>query len=115
MKKAIELIAEERQRQIEKEGYTLAHDDEHTGGEIAFAAAIYATPTILYEKEDEYVNQTRFVAANMKQYDWNLDLLYNGNVQLDNNKLAKTKRIRQLVKAGALITAEIERLQRADG
>ncbi|HYK55029.1 MAG TPA: hypothetical protein VEV15_01015, partial [Flavisolibacter sp.] len=33
MKTGIELIAAERQRQIEKEGYTAKHDTEHSGGE----------------------------------------------------------------------------------
>lgn len=35
-------IAAERQRQIEVEGWTAAHDDEHAGGEMAQAAACYA-------------------------------------------------------------------------
>ena len=44
MKTPIELIAEERERQQEKEGWTLEHDDEHDGGELAMAAALYASP-----------------------------------------------------------------------
>lgn len=36
-----ELIATERQRQIEAEGWTPEHDDEHINGELADAAAIY--------------------------------------------------------------------------
>ena len=69
-KTGVELITEERQRQIDEEGYTAKHDMRFTGGEIALAAAVYATPSILYEKEDNVVNQTRFVASSMKQYNW---------------------------------------------
>lgn len=108
MKTGIELISDERQRQIEKEGYSHKHDDEHTGGELAFNAALYATPFNLYEME-EFANTIRF---NVAKSDWGLKLNYNGNIIMDNCLLSKNKRIDQLVKAGALIIAEIERLQR---
>ena len=36
-------IAGERARQIVEEGYTLDHDKEHAYGELAAAAAVYAT------------------------------------------------------------------------
>ena len=35
-------IAEERLRQVESEGWTLAHDDAHRSGEMSAAAAAYA-------------------------------------------------------------------------
>ena len=41
MRAAPELISEERQRQISQEGYSHAHDDGHTDGQIARAAACY--------------------------------------------------------------------------
>ena len=37
-----ELIAEERQRQIEVEGWTPEHDDEHDSGELSCAGELYA-------------------------------------------------------------------------
>ena len=40
--KAIEDITAERKRQIEVEGWSSEHDDVHTGGEMALAAAAYA-------------------------------------------------------------------------
>lgn len=43
MKSGIEIIAEERKRQIEVEGWTLEHDDEHRCGELSDAAVCYAT------------------------------------------------------------------------
>lgn len=42
MKTGIELIAEERQRQIEVEGWSLHRDSSYTQGELAKAAVCYA-------------------------------------------------------------------------
>jgi len=42
MKTGIELIAYERKRQIEKEGYTKEHDAGHVFGEMAYLGATYA-------------------------------------------------------------------------
>lgn len=39
-----QLIAEERQRQIEVENWTPEHDDEYDNEELAFAAVCYAYP-----------------------------------------------------------------------
>lgn len=45
MKSGIEIIAEERQRQISVENWSLNHDVmHHTKGELAQAAACYAMP-----------------------------------------------------------------------
>lgn len=41
MKTGIELIAEERKRQIDEEKWTPEHDDKHTRGELAQAADSY--------------------------------------------------------------------------
>lgn len=35
-------IADERQRQIEAEGFSFQHDDTHTGFELSRAASVYA-------------------------------------------------------------------------
>ncbi len=40
----IEIIAEERKRQIEKEGWTAEHDAEHCANDLAIAADHYAMP-----------------------------------------------------------------------
>lgn len=94
----VKLIAAERRRQrSRKEGgefYSLAHDDEHDKGEIARAAAVYAMPP------DFRARNLDTVAA-LTPSGWYL-------------KLDKGDRIRELVKAGALIAAEIDRLQRAE-
>lgn len=89
--KGIELIAAERQRQIEQEGWTPEHDAEHGKGELAEAAACYAMP--------ERARQTGVS-----------DLLWPWDEKWW--KPTPNDRIRELVKAGALIAAEIDRLQR---
>lgn len=80
---AISAMLAERQRQIDVEGWTPEHDDGHTGGEIANAAADWAS-----------------TGHHPVSWSWAKD------------KAGKTRR-RQLVIAGALIIAEIERLERA--
>lgn len=100
MKTGIELIAEERQRQIEVEGWTPQHDDEHSKGELANAAAVYAI--------DPMGGDASSMIKNLWPWDksW-LKISCNENTE-DN----PSGRIRDLQKAGALIAAEIDRLQR---
>ncbi len=83
----IELIAAERQRQMSVEGWDVYHDDTHRNGEMARAAAKYA------------LTHTR-VSERAIRWPWSLEWW-------------KPKDpIRNLVRAGALIAAEIDRLQR---
>lgn len=90
MKTGIELIAEERQRQIEVEGWTSANDDLWYGDEMAIAASCYCLP--VGQREYRVRDQWPFA------YKW--------------WKPTPNDRIRELQKAGALIAAEIDRLQR---
>ena len=83
---AIAMISAERERQVSAERYGPYHDDQHTGGTLAKAAAVYALPE-RYRGAINYPSGWRF-------------------------KPSPHNRIRELVKAGALIVAEIERLQR---
>lgn len=92
MKKGIELIAAERQRQVEKEGWTPEHDAEHTWGELAIAAACYAL-----HHTDGKVNNPH--TTNLNGWPW-ADMWW---------KPSEDK-IKNLVRAGALIAAEIDRL-----
>jgi len=84
----VELIATERTRQIEREGWTPEHDAEHVDGELVSAAISYAihpsrnSPPITWPWDDEW---------------WK----------------PSPSRVRDLVKAGALIAAEIDRLIRS--
>ena len=88
----IALITAERLRQIAVEGYTAEHDAEHDGGQLARAAACYA----LYAGGIRTLPGTGLVGNGWPWPDWNFKP---GPEPLDS-----------LVKAGALIAAEIDRI-----
>jgi hypothetical protein len=95
----VELIAAERQRQIDEEDWSASHDDSHVDGELALAAACYAIPP-------RKRKSTVFEFALWEWlWPWTADWWKPGR------KTAKG-RIRELAKAGALIAAELDRLQR---
>lgn len=79
---AIDEIIAERKRQIDIELFDSAHDDRHSGGELASAAACYA------------------LGRRTKWWPW------------DQDWWKPSTRQRNLVKAAALMVAEIERLER---
>lgn len=91
--KATHDVLSERKRQIDGEGYTHEHDDEHDNGELPAAAAWYALPDQIKAVLD--VNDLSF---------WPWDL-----VSCD----SKDRR-RELVCAAALIIAEIDRIDRKE-
>jgi hypothetical protein len=109
----IERIAAERQRQINKEGWTPEHDDQHDSGELAMAAVCYAAPKQVRMKAEVPVNcgcrEAMCPHSNMSKTAW-LDP-WPWDSEWDKRK--KHDRIRQLEIAGALIAAEIDRLERA--
>lgn len=96
MKNGIELIAEERQRQIQVEGWTPEHDDQHDTGDLAHAAAAYASA--------ELYRRTTSKGHDSTPHIWPFQMSW--------WKPTPENRIRELQKAGALIAAEIDRLQR---
>ena len=80
-------VLAERQRQVEQEGWTPAHDDAYVDGQLASAAVAYAqayTPYLV-----------------PSSWPWAVEWFKAGDDR------------RNMVKAGALILAEIERLDRA--
>jgi len=90
----IRLITAERQRQIDQENWTPEHDSEHARGELARAAMAYI------EADENDAPGIMFTAA-FDLWPWAL-------------KWWKPKdRISNLVRAGALIAAEIDRLERS--
>jgi len=108
----IALIALERKRQIDHEGWTEEHDDKHSQGELAKAASIYATIT----QENVMCR-----IENLSYYGWPWDAgwfkPFSDPPKDDpryENSFPSVDRIRCLVKAGALIAAEIDRLQRLE-
>jgi hypothetical protein len=88
-------VLAERQRQISAEGWTPEHDDEHGGGHIANAAAAYA----------HYAAGGGYKRAR-ELWPWS------DNYWKPGDWANLTDRRRCLVKAGALILAEIERMDR---
>lgn len=88
-----EAIAAERQRQVEVEGWTPVHDDEHDHCELIRAALVYA---------DNAWSQVMEQRPRPSGWPWP-----------QGQWRPSDEPIRNLVKAGALIAAEIDRLQRA--
>jgi hypothetical protein len=97
MKTGIEVIAEERQRQILVEGWTCEHDDTHTSSSMAMAAVSYAIMAASFYRW----NSQKELAELLWPPEWGKEWW----------KPSKDP-IRNLAKAGALIAAEIDRLQR---
>lgn len=96
----VELIAAERERQVTAEGWSPEHDDQHRLAELSRAALSY---TFLASKQ--ICNpDTRLSLNGPVHWPWNYSWWK-----------PKADPIRNLVKAGALIAAEIDRLQRAAG
>jgi hypothetical protein len=92
-----EMIVSERARQLCKEGYSPAHDDQHTEGQLAVLAAAYA----LSSRSGYETRLQRMVAAHLLDtYGW---------------KFKPKDPVRDLVRAGALILAELERVIRRGG
>ena len=91
---AIDVLAE-RRRQIEGEGWTCEHDDAHTTGEMARAASCYALIAGSRARD-------LWRGVTPKFWPW------------DEEWWKPTDRRRDLVKAAALILAEIERLDREE-
>jgi hypothetical protein len=92
------LIAAERGRQVDGEGYTEAHDDEHDD-DLVRAAICYLLVTI-HENPAEFPT-----GSPPPEWPWEPDAWKpTGDAE---------RPTRNLIKAGALIAAEIDRLQRA--
>lgn len=91
--RAIHDVDAERHRQVLEEGYTEQHDDTHNNGELALAAMAYACP--------EHVSQF-FDANDIRLWPFAGEPAFND-------------RRHDLVRAAALLIAEIERIDRAAG
>ncbi|HHK3937963.1 hypothetical protein [Pseudomonas aeruginosa] len=88
-------VQAERRRQVEAEGWTPEHDDEHSHGQMARAAACYA------------------LAGSSAPNDETAALLVSLAWPWDEQWWKPSTARRDLIKAGALVLAEIERLDRA--
>lgn len=99
MKTGTDIIKEERERQIAQEGWTPEHDDEHTASELSIAAGCYI---------DETNNIVQLGEGRESQFPGEWPWANEWWKPSDDP-------VRNLAKAGALIAAEIDRLQRSNG
>lgn len=83
-------IVAERQRQINEEGWTPEHDDQHDGGEMLRAAVAY-----LWHDTEDFRDMSGF---------WPWDAIW----------WKPKDRRRNLIRAGALCLAEKERIERGN-
>lgn len=101
MSKAIEDVIVERKRQVEEEGWTHAHDDLNVHGQLPLLAALYALPYDVEINGEKLIKQDDHIKLDMIL---DIGLGWNTKPEPDQRK--------RLIKAGALILAEIERLDR---
>lgn len=111
MSKATDDVLAERRRQTEAEGWTEEHDDEHADGSLAAAAACYAMPDEFRRYEirtdgrpgGRYVDEQAYITHRVPG-PWPMSWA---------GWWWKPKdRRRDLVRAAALLIAEIERMDR---
>lgn len=110
--KAIHDVVTERRRQVAEEGWLPEHDDAHSGGELALAGGWYAFNSVYRGPDcignvadgDCEANSLFRARRGHGAYQWPWGMSW--------WKPSEDPR-RDLVKAGALILAEIERLDRA--
>lgn len=93
----LKLLSDERQRQIDKYGYTDDHilttTEDYSDGELAMAAAAYCCSNRWVSKDYGYLPDMLFPWAD------------------EYFKPSPDDRIKELIKAGAMILAEIKRLK----
>lgn len=113
----IQLIEAERKRQIRVEKWTPEHDDNHSESQLALAAACYALPIGKrnetadprgHENTDTFVSRLWPWAWEW----WKPVKPYSSADHISREVSSIAARIRELTKAGALIAAEIDRLNR---
>ena len=105
---AVRDVLAERERQKTAEGWTEHHDDQHQNGEMAYAAAWYAINAESHDYHDmvgvadfqNSLNNHFKDEYSWCRWPWSMEWW------------KPTNRRRDLVKAAALILAEIERLDR---
>lgn len=94
-------IGDERLRQIQSEGYDIEHDNAHDESDLARAASVYALYASMPQLDRDFA-----MAHGPRLY--GSEHIWPWNAQ--HFKLTNPRR--DLVKAAALIVAEIERLDR---
>lgn len=103
----VELIAAERQRQVTSEGWTPEHDDGHSTGDLLLAAESYlhSMEAVPFGVENGVPDGKRLEPRLRPPHQWPWDASW---------WKPSDDQVRNLVKAGALIAAEIDRLKRLE-
>ncbi len=83
------------------EGWTPLHDSEHTHGQMAAAAIVYTDTALARITYGEPAQESKIADVMMERWPWDEEWFK-----------PHADPVRNLVKAGALIAAEIDRLQR---
>lgn len=102
----VEMIVRERNRQIVTERWSSQHDDTHTDDSLAIVAAMYAVADV------DNVSVMRHTDINDREDQRKYFDAWPATWAATFDKRAEHPRLRQLAIAGALIAAEIDRLQR---
>lgn len=106
-------ILAERMRQETGEGWDEAHDDEHVNGELAMVAACYATPMATVSQDEAVdVSGGRGETPVWERQKFRVPKLWPPAWHASWWK--PKDRERDLVRAAALIMAELERLRRVN-
>ncbi|MCG7550902.1 hypothetical protein [Pseudoalteromonas sp. Of7M-16] len=104
----VALIAKERSRQISEEGYTSTHDDKYEKGSLVMAAIVYATTAVSSSHMRDNFREKASKNEPIQHFPWQ-----SKHLKVGDNSYAS--RIKELTKSGALIAAEIDKLQRISG
>lgn len=102
---SIQLIGQERLRQIDRYGWTPAHDDSHVNGELTRAAIGYAMFGLWRAIDPDGTDVVPGEVPSEFENEWPWDERW---------WKPSDDPVRNLVKAGALIAAEIDRLVRLE-
>lgn len=95
-------VLAERRRQVDSEGWTPEHDDRHRDGSMALAAACYASNAATWANKGTAQLREKYPELSLSfRWPWSREWWKPKNQRRD------------LVRAAALILAEIERLDRA--
>lgn len=108
-------VLAERSRQVEAEGWTPANDDAHDDGAMARAAACYALPVpmLVLEERSQTYDRSRIRGESPIWATAKFSVPAMWPASWRPSWWKPKDRRRDLVRAGALILAEIERMDRA--
>jgi hypothetical protein len=94
----------ERMRQVSAEGYAFEHDDNHALGELAAAAACYALPVAVYTGCLAPFPPRGTLGLKLANHVW----------PWAPGSFRRKSRREDLIRAAALLIAEVERLDRLE-